>query len=146
MFWELVDTGQAECASMAACEFEHAGILMTFLCSAPEQAEENLSRIHQILRDAERHGVSEEELARAKSKICSHIVLQSERPSNRLFAVGSNWLQRREYRTVREVVDSYQVVTCEEIASVLKRYPLTVNTTVAVGPLTQLRPPDEASE
>lgn len=141
MFWDLVDTGQAECASMAAYEFEQAGILMTFLCSAPEQAQKNLARVRCILQDAEHHGVGEAELARAKSKICSQVVLQSERPSNRLFAVGGNWLQRREYRTVRETVDAYQAVTCDQVAGLLRRYPLTANTTVAVGPLTRLSPP-----
>ncbi|MGE3779629.1 MAG: insulinase family protein, partial [Pirellulaceae bacterium] len=77
----------------------------------------------------------------AKTKICAHIVLQSERPANRLFSVGSNWLQRREYRTVREMVDAYQQVTRADIAAVLERYPLSLCTTVAVGPLARLAAP-----
>ena len=54
-----------------------------------------------------------------KSKICSHVVLQSERPGNRLFSVGNNWIQRRKHRTVKQVVDSYQQVTCADAADVL---------------------------
>nr|MCU0981556.1 insulinase family protein [Pirellulaceae bacterium] len=79
--------------------------------------------------------VTEEELAQAKSKIRSYIVLQSERPVNRLFAVGGTWISRRQYRTVRDVIDSYQRVTCEDLTAVMEKYPLADQTTVAVGPL-----------
>ena len=74
-------------------------------------------------------------MAQAKSKIRSYLVLQSERPANRLFAVGGNWIARRQYRTVREAIESYERVTCDDVAAVLRKYPVSVNTTVAVGPL-----------
>jgi predicted Zn-dependent peptidase len=135
MFWELIDTGCAECAAMSAYEYQGTGIYLTYLCSAPEDTEDNLQRVRDILAQAENAGITEQELAQAKSKIRSHIVLQSERPSNRLFAVGGNWIAHRRYRTVREVIESYERVTCDDIAALLKKYPLTVNTTVAVGPL-----------
>ena len=124
MFWELVDPGCAETAAMNACEFQGTGLLMTQLCCAPEDTAENFARIQELLAEAEAEGVTEAELAQAKSKIRSHIVLQSERPVNRLFAVGGNWIARRQYRTVREVIDSYQRVRCEDIAAVMEKYPL----------------------
>jgi predicted Zn-dependent peptidase len=135
MFWELVDPGCAETAAMGACEYQGTGLLMTQLCCAPEDTAENYARIQELLAEAEAEGVTEEELAQAKSKIRSYIVLQSERPVNRLFAVGGTWISRRQYRTVRDVIDSYQRVTCDDVAAVLKKYPLTEQTTVAVGPL-----------
>ena len=137
-FWELVDTGLAEYASIGAYEFQGAGILMTFLACQPAESAENLARIRQICESVQESGVSEAELTRAKSKTCSHIVLQSERPSSRLFSVGSNWIQRREYKTVRQQIDAYRAVTCEDINQFLRRYPLTSNTTVTVGPLDEL--------
>jgi predicted Zn-dependent peptidase len=135
MFWDLVDTGCAECASMSAFEYQGTGLFMTYLCCAPEDTESNLDGIQRIFRDAEAAGVTDAELAQAKSKIRSHIVLQSERPGNRLFAVGSNWVARRKYRTVREVIESSDRVTADAVADVLKKYPLAISTTVAVGPL-----------
>lgn len=138
LFWELIDTGLAECASMGSYEFQGAGIYLTFLCCAPEDTAANLERILEVQRLAEAHGVTEDELRRAKSKVSSQIVLHSERPSNRLFSVGGNWMQRREYRTVRETVEAYERVTRADIASVLERFPLTNRTTVAVGPLATL--------
>lgn len=140
-FWDLVDTGLAEYASVGAYEFHGGGILMTFLCCAPEDAELCLQRLGEIEAEVERNGVTEEELQRAQSKVCSQVVLQGERPTNRLFSVGGNWLQRREYKTVRETADAYRAVTCEDIASYLKRFPLAQKTTVAVGPLNKLQLP-----
>jgi predicted Zn-dependent peptidase len=141
LYWELVETGLAEYAALGAYELQGTGLLMTFHCSAPEQTAENLQRIHDIQLAVERDGVSDDELERAKSKICSHIVLQGERTTSRLFSVGMNWLVRREYRTTRELVAEYQAVTRDDIAAVLRKYPLSVNTTVTIGPLTDVAAP-----
>jgi predicted Zn-dependent peptidase len=141
MFWKLVDTGLAEVAALGSYEYQGTGVFMTFLCCAPDEAATNLQIVRDLFREVEHRGVTEEELHRAKSKICSHLVLQSERPSNRLFSVGNGWLQRREYRTVREAVQSYQAVTTRDIAAVLEKYPFTASTTVAIGPLEKLAPP-----
>jgi predicted Zn-dependent peptidase len=137
-FWEFIDTGKAEYASINAQEFQGTGVFMTFLSCTPEQLRDNLKKVREILDEVQRDGVREDELTRANSKVCSHIVLHSERPANRLFAVGSNWLQRHEYRTVRDVVHAYQSVTCEDIRSMLDKYQLTCNTTVAIGPLAKI--------
>ncbi|MCP3690828.1 MAG: hypothetical protein GY917_01425, partial [Planctomycetaceae bacterium] len=54
-----------------------------------------------------------------------------------------NWLQRDQYRTVRDVVDAYQAVTVDDIRGVLDRYPLIQETTVAIGPLKQMAATDK---
>ena len=141
MFWEFVETGLAEYAAVGSYEYQGTGTLMTFLCCAPEQAAENLKGLYKLQQKIQLDGVTEAELEQAKSKIASHIVLQSERPANRMFAVGNHWIQRAAYRSVRDVIDSYQSVTLDEVNQVLNKYPLTTNTTVAVGPLTSLDPP-----
>jgi predicted Zn-dependent peptidase len=68
-------------------------------------------------------------------------VLQSERPTNRLFAVGEDWVQRREYCSLRETLEQYQNVTCEDVGRVMEEYPLSSYSTVAVGPLRELARP-----
>jgi predicted Zn-dependent peptidase len=134
-FWEFIDTGDAECASMGAYEYQGAGAYITFLCCAPEEMENNLARLDELEQDVERSGITDEELSLAKNKISAHVVLQAERPSNRLFSIGANWLQRRQYRTVRDSVNAYQAVTRDEVAEVLRKHPLRMCTTVAAGPL-----------
>ncbi len=141
MYWDLIETGRAEFVGMDTYEFQGTGIVMSYLCCAPEETADNLQQMLDICRDVEKNGVTEEELSLAKSKISSRIILQSERPGNRLFHVGSSWLQRREFRTVREVVDAYESVSLDAIASILEEYPLTCNTILAIGPLKELAPP-----
>jgi predicted Zn-dependent peptidase len=141
LFWELIDTGLAEYAAIGAYEFQGAGLYMTSLCCAPEQTAENLQRLTELVREIEAGGVTEEELAQVKNKVCAHIVLQSERPASRLSSVGNGWVQRRQYRTVRQTVDAYRAVTVDGIAAVMKKYPLSLNTTIAIGPLTELPEP-----
>jgi predicted Zn-dependent peptidase len=141
MFWALVDNGLADFAGMGASEYQGTGLLWTYVCCQPEDAAENLQRIRDLMVEAETKGLSEKELEQAKNKTCSHIVLQAERPSSRLFSVGNGWIQRREYRTVREVVDSYRQVSLDDIHAVLKKYPPTNNATICVGPLAEIAPP-----
>lgn len=138
MFWNLIDTGLAEYAAVGAYEFQGTGVFMSFLGCAPERTQENLQRIHDLEVELESDGVTEAELAQAKNKICSHLVLQGERASNRMFSVGSDWIQRGSYRTLTEVREAYEAVEVDEIDAVLAKYPLTVNTTVAVGPCVDL--------
>jgi len=138
MFWELIDTGLAECAALGSYEFQGTGLFMTYLSCSPEDTLENLDAVRRIFQQAEQEGVTEEELQQAKSKILSHLVLQSERPSNRLFSVGNNWLQHRHYRTVRQTMDLYQRVTRNDVQAVLEQYHLGQHTTVTVGPLTEI--------
>lgn len=134
MFWELVDTGAAEYASIGTYEYQGTGIQMTFLCCVPEDCTENLDKIRQLQAEVQQDGITEDELERAKRKICASIVLRAERSASRLFGVGSSWLQRGQYTTVRESVDRYKAVTVADVAAVVEKYPYTTNTTVVVGP------------
>jgi predicted Zn-dependent peptidase len=138
LFWDLVDTGLAETAAFGAHEFQRAGIYMTYLSCAPDDVAENLGRIRQILADVQAAGVTEEELRTAQNKVCAHIVLQAERPTNRMFSIGNTWIQRRQYKTVREAVANYRRVTLADIRDVLDKYPLPPIATVAAGPLETL--------
>jgi predicted Zn-dependent peptidase len=145
MYWELVDSGRAEAAGSGAYEFQGTGITMSYLSCAPPQTADNLHRIRKIQRDLEQSGITEDELELAVSKICSQIVLSAERPSNRLFTVGNNWIQRRRYRPVKDSVRSYQSVRRADVARVLEKYPLSVNTTVTTGPLTEVAAPTDGN-
>ena len=82
--------------------------------------------------------MTEVELQQAKAKVCANIVLRSERPASRMFTVGGAWIQRRAYLTVKQTVERYRAVTVAEVNDVLRKYPLSKNMTVAVGPLQSL--------
>jgi len=111
---------------------------MVYLSCSPEDAADNLDRVAQIFSDVEANGVLEAELQQAKQKVQSRVVLSGEKPRGRLFNVGGNWTQRREYRSVRDDLDAVAAVTVADIRGVLAKYPLSRNTTTAIGPLTSL--------
>ncbi|MEX2139499.1 MAG: pitrilysin family protein [Pirellulales bacterium] len=141
LYWKLVDPGLAEHATVHYAGYHGAGAYITWLSCEPEQTADNLQVVLEVFREAEAHGVTSAELAQAKSKIKSRIVLGSERPRGRLFVVGSHWTYRREYRSVRDDLAAVEAVTAEQIAELLRRYPLSHSTSFVVGPLSEVARP-----
>ncbi len=135
LYWELVDPGLVESASLGHYEYQGAGMYFSWLSCAPEDAVENFSRLSELQHIAQEKGFKAEELHQAKSKVKARVVLGSERPRNRLFNVGGNWLQRREYRSVDDDLKAIDAVTLDDIEGVLKEFPINRHTTVTVGPL-----------
>jgi len=142
LYWELVDPGLAESVSLGHIEYVDCGSYSTFLSCDPERTEDNLARILAAFRKAEAEGITAEELEQAKSKINSNVVLRGERPRGRLFTVGGNWSLRREYRSMRDDLDTVAAITVADVNAVLKRYPLSKGTIVTIGPATGLKGPE----
>jgi predicted Zn-dependent peptidase len=138
LYWDLVDPGTAESADLSFNEYEGAGVWSTYLCSTPESATDNLERIAEIFDDVNEHSITAEELERARNKVASRLVLQSERPMGRLSSLGGNWLYRREYRTIEDDLSELRAVTMEDIRKLLDEFPLEQTTTVGIGPLEAL--------
>jgi predicted Zn-dependent peptidase len=141
LYWELVEPGIAEHASLSHYEYDGSGIFMSSMSCAPEDAETNLKVLLDVYRKAEERGFTADELAQAKSKLNSRVVIGSERPRSRLFSVGGNWLQRGEYRSVKDDLDAVDGVTLDDLHALLRKYPLSTCATITVGPLKKLPPP-----
>ncbi len=138
LFWDLIDNGRADTASLSYTDYCDAGILTAILCCAPDQTAENLKIMNDVLCGAQNSGIQEEELERAKNKILSRMVLGAERPIGRLFALGSEWLQKHEYVSLRNDIDQVRAITVQDISNVLKKYPFDNPMTVLTGPLDSL--------
>jgi predicted Zn-dependent peptidase len=135
IFWELVDPGFAETAEVGYNEFDGSGAYMAYFSCAPEETRPNIDRVQAIFDDINRHGVTEVELAQARSKVASRIVLRSERPMGRLSSLGHNWVQRNEYRRVEDDLETLRNLKLADIRELLDAYPLQQLTTSTVGPL-----------
>lgn len=141
LYWELIDPGVAEQAGLNHCEHEGAGLMMTYMSCDPADTADNLRRILDVYRRAEAEGISPDELDQAKSKVRSRIVLASERPRGRLFTVGTDWIYRREYCSVRDDLEAVAAITTQQINDVLAKYPLSRSTAVTIGPLSEVAVP-----
>ena len=135
LYWEFVDPGLTESASLGHYEYLGAGMFFSWLSCDPSAAPDNFARLVALQEIAERDGFTEKELRQAQSKVKARVVLGSERPRNRLFNVGGNWMQRREYRSVADDLAIVDRVMLDDVHRVLAEFPLTRHTTVSVGPL-----------
>lgn len=138
LFWELVDPGYAESADLSYSEYDGTGAWMSYLSCNPEEAAQNLERCHKVFADVNANGVTADELEQARNKAASRIVLRGERPMGRLSSLGGNWMYRGNYRSIADDLKAIRNVTLKEIREVLEKFPISMTTTVGVGPLEKL--------
>lgn len=134
MYWQLVDPGIAESASLGHYDYQGLGMFYTWLSSEPDTIEKNLQTTIDILAGLVDSPITADELAQAKSKVKSRVVLSSEKPRNRLFNVGGGWLMRKDYRPLAEDLAALDAVTTKDCARVAEEYPLHKTAIVTVGP------------
>ena len=80
--------------------------------------------VDELLQRMQEEGVTEEELSQAINKTTAGLVLQSERPSSRMFAIGHNWITRGVYDPLDDLLNRYRSVTVDSIRKILDKYPL----------------------
>ena len=138
LFWELVDSGRAEAASLDCSLYVDSGMMVAQLECSPEDARENLSTMRALFSEAITDGVTEEELVRVKNKTLARVALQGERPLSRLYSVGDDWVSTGKYRSTSDLMAKIRQTTLEEVNAALRKYPPLDPFTIAVGPLTEL--------
>ena len=111
-----------------------SGVFFTQIHCAPEDSDEVYDCAMQIYETAHAEGITEAELQQAKNKVRAQLVLSSEIPSRRMSSIGSDWVYRREYRSLEEDLDLIASIRLDEIADVLKRYSLIDGMTLTIGP------------
>lgn len=134
LFWELVDPGHVEAADLGYNEYDGAGTWMTYLSCMPDEVETNLARMKKVFDDVNRNGVTAHELEQAKNKVASRIVLRGERPMGRLSSLGGNWVYRHEYTSITDDLQIVRDLSLADISRLLEQFPITIYTTVGVGP------------
>ncbi len=134
MYWKLIDSGLAESASLGHYDYQGVGMFYTWLSGEPDDLERNLALVEEVLASAKTEPATDTELAHAKSKIKSRVVLGSERPRSRLFNVGGGWQMRGDYRSLAEELTRLDAVTRDDLMRVATEYPLDRNAVVTVGP------------
>ena len=142
LYWALVDPGLADSADSSFHDCEGTGSFCTSFSCEPGQAQEDLEIVHEVLEDVQKKGITDAELEQAKSKIGSRVVRGSERPMGRMQAIGMSWTYLHQYRTVDEELKAFDAVSLNSIREVLERYPINRVTTLALGPLETLSPPE----
>jgi predicted Zn-dependent peptidase len=123
MYWELVDKGLADSASVDSDERDGTGCFMVYVSATPDRLEQVLSIAKNIM--ASPLDFTDADLERAKAKIVSRIVLDGELPMGRLMALGLEWTYRKTVTPLSEIINRVRAVSRGDIERALKLYPLT---------------------
>src|SRR5262245_15211299 len=138
LYWALVDPGHADSADCTYVENDGNGAVYASLSCEPENTEQNLATLREVLTTVQKDGITDQELQQAKSKILSRVVRGSERPMGRMQAIAAAWTYTGEYRDVDTELANFDAVTQADIRNYLNKYPIDRSTVVTFGPLKEL--------
>ena len=124
LYWEIVDSGAAEQATLHHHEFLDAGLFSTQLSCDAADAAALLDRIRGVYAAAARDGIGAREFEQARNKLAARVVLGGERPRRRLFEVGGEWAHDRTYRSVADGLAIVESLTRDDLARVLATWNL----------------------
>jgi predicted Zn-dependent peptidase len=134
LYWALVDNGLCDEASFDHTSEDGLGHFGGYISTDPDRAKEALAIYKNILEEAQKNGVTLEELERAKRKVAVSIVLRAETPYSRLFSMSMEYLDTLEYKPLADVVKTVQSVTLEEVNAILETRPFDAMTVVGLMP------------
>ena len=110
--------------------------MVAYALTNPKRCQETLDVLLAELKRLE-EGVTEEELARARTGVLSELVMQGETARGRALAIARDQFLLGEIRTQAQIRAGIEAVTTESIREYLERNPAGQFTIVTLGP-TQL--------
>ncbi|MCC6933413.1 MAG: insulinase family protein [Deltaproteobacteria bacterium] len=100
LYWELIDKGLAESASIDADDMDNAGFILGYASCLPEMLDQVAGILKQVMLSA--GDFNEADLERAKNKFGTRLVLQAESSLRRLLSVGVDWLYQPRYLSLQD--------------------------------------------
>ncbi len=135
-YWNLYHKGLAQSANSRLWTFQGTGMLILEALTTPDNAPQVLTLMRTELAHLLAHGITEEELSRAKNKRTSAMVFSCESPSNRMYWLATDWMFLGRVSRVEEDIALVEQVTSEDVMRVLHRFPLLDKQVLtALGPL-----------
>ena len=134
LFWELIDTGRAEVATVWPQDFVGDGCFFTYLVGDPDDAESNLRLIDGVRQRLIDDGVDGDELEQVVRRGVASLIMRSERPGNRLFELGSRYLTHSDRRTLDDRIETLRALTTGDLDAAARKYLTSDRVEVSVGP------------
>lgn len=111
---------------------DHAG-LFTYAGTRPEVAQQTFDvTVGELRRLAE--GISEDEMARARTQLKSSLIMQGESTGARSSAIASDYYHLGRLRGLQEIADAIDAVTVAAVLEYLRAYPPENLSVLVVGP------------
>lgn len=139
LYWALVHPGIADSADVSYDAEDGAGAYYVFASCDPERTTEVIDLIRTTLSNAQSDGLSDDEIARARRKLASGLVLRAETPMGRLTTVGFDWVYRKRVTPLTDAVDQLLAVQNDDVQALLAAHPFDTLTLVGLGPLAEAK-------
>lgn len=134
LYWELVDKGLADNASLAHEPQEGAGAFVGYVSTAPERAEEVLSAYLRVVRGAQDEAPTPDEWRRAQLRTATGLTLRAETPMGRFMSFAAQYQSLGEYRSVTDMVDEVMGTPLEAGLALLAGRPFDADFVLTLGP------------
>lgn len=134
LYWELVDKGLADQASLSHALREDHGSYEGYLNVAPERAQQVLDTYLSVLDAAQTEGLSEAEWRRAQRKLATSLSFRAETPLGRLTAFGTSYQLYGRYVSVEEVLRDALAATLADAQHLLSHRPFDRGYAFTLGP------------
>ena len=112
------------------------GLFYNYFCCSAENAARVMEIVNGIFRDLSEKGITEAELAKAKNKVLSALVIKNELPMGRLVDLGFEWMYLGEYRSIERDVAAVKAVEVGQVNALIRQLDLTSYTQYCLGPAT----------
>ncbi|HEU4740336.1 MAG TPA: pitrilysin family protein [Meiothermus sp.] len=123
LYWALTHRGLVESASAGHDDSDQAGLFYVYAQTDPQNEAAVVDILREELNLLEAHGVSQEEVRRAKNKLATGIVFAGETPMNRLFNLGMSYQYNGVYEPLSEIAHKVEAVTPAEVNALLEVKP-----------------------
>ncbi len=135
LYWELVDPGLAEEADFSFMPQDGCGAFMGYASCDPARATVVEDALVGVLDGvAARRDLRLDELERAVNKLATSATLQGERPAGRMHGLGTQWTYQGAYTPLDEELERLRAVTVDDVASLLRDFPLSPRRVLRMGP------------
>ena len=121
-------------AAMHFGPMDGTGLFYCYLRCGTPNAAKVMQIADDIFRDLVRDGITGEELAKAKNKVLSALVLKNELPMGRLGDLGSNWMYLGAYRSIEQDVEAVKTLTADDVNHLIGEIHLDSYTQYSLGP------------
>ena len=113
---------------------QDTGEFCVYVGTNPDNAELVLSLIRAEFADIAAHGVTQDELDRAKESAAGHLVLSTEATRTRMVRIGRAEVTDTEVLSAEDVIERLNAVTMEDVKRVAQRVLGAPTTLAIVGP------------
>ncbi len=134
LYWELVDTGLADNASLGHEASEDHGAFTGYVNVGPERSEKVIQRYLEVVRGVQDDPPTPEEWRRAQRKLATGLTLRAETPLGRLTSLGMTFQSLGIYQSVSDVVDRVMGAELQTALELLSERPFDRSYVYTLGP------------